>query len=278
MLTYVINLERSADRRRHITAELASTGINYELITAIDGRSLDLSGPQLVRPGEPNQLHSPLWARTWNLPGVAGCTLSHLLVYQRIIASGSAQALVLEDDVVLMPDLPMVLDALPEHLSGAEVVLLNFDSHENLCQLSSRGTKPLPGERLLALPLDIAEPLSAAGYVITREACRRMLDRMTPARAKPDDWAFFYRQGVIDRLRCVTPMPVKKSPAFSSTILYDPGTLKARLRTLAFARRYTFLDRAAAWRRRRILHVGANCEVIDQPFREKPTRYDDAAQ
>lgn len=278
MMAYVINLERSTDRRQHIEAQLAKASVAYEIVPAIDGRQLDLSGPQLVRPGEPNEWHSPLWATTWALPGVAGCALSHLLVCERILTSGDGQALVLEDDVILMPDLTEVLDALTEHLSGAEVALLNFDSQERSCGLSSSGATPLPGRRSLALPLDVAAPLSAAGYVITREACRRMLEQMTPARAKPDDWAFFYRHGVIDRLRCVTPMPIQKSPSFSSTILYDPGTLKARLRTLAFSHRSPFLDRATAWRRRRLMSTGTNFELVDQPFREKPSRHDDALQ
>jgi hypothetical protein len=117
--------------------------------------------------------------------------------------------------------------------------------------------------------------LSAAGYVITREACRRMLERMTPARAKPDDWAFFYRHGVIDRLRCVVPMPIEKSPRFASTILYDPGTLKARIRSRALSARLPLLDQALVWRRQRIWRRGTRHEFVDGPFVEKPSRVDD---
>ena len=42
MRAYVINLARSFDRRAHITAELEKAGLEYEIITAVDGQDLDL--------------------------------------------------------------------------------------------------------------------------------------------------------------------------------------------------------------------------------------------
>jgi glycosyl transferase family 25 len=274
MRTYVINLERSTDRRQHVEAELAKAGLDYEIVRAVDGRQLDVSGPQVTRPGDPGQRCSPLWVETWSLPGVAACSLSHLLVCERILASGADEALVLEDDVTLAPDLASVLESLPSHLAGAEVVLLNFDSH-GVSQLSSQGTESVSGRWTLALPLDVGEILSAAAYVITREACRRMLEQMTPARAKPDDWAYFYRERVIDRLRCVVPRQVEKSAQFTSTILYDPGSIKARLRAVVLAHRIPLVDQAIEWRRRRIFVHGASYRLFDVPFVEMPSRVED---
>ena len=48
MHAYVINLARSLDRRAHITAELKNTGLDYKLITAVDGRELDLHDSTLI--------------------------------------------------------------------------------------------------------------------------------------------------------------------------------------------------------------------------------------
>jgi glycosyl transferase family 25 len=271
---YVINLACSTDRRRHIEAELAKVGLGYEVVPAVDGRKLDLSGPQLVRPGDPGQCCSPDWAQQSAIPGVVGCSLSHLLVYERVLASGAEGAVVLEDDIALALDLAQVTNALPSHLSGAEVVLLNFDSRDT-CRMSSQDAHALPGGRLLCLPLDVGQPHSTAGYVITREACRRMVDQMTPARASSDDWAFFYRHGALDRLRCVVPMPIQKSPRFPSTIIRDAGGIKARLRAAALARGSPLLHQAIAWRRARILRQGVATQLVDAPFIEKPSRLDD---
>ena len=53
MHAYVISLARSLDRRAHITAELAKTGLDYEIITAVDGRELDVRDTTIVDPSLP---------------------------------------------------------------------------------------------------------------------------------------------------------------------------------------------------------------------------------
>ena len=70
----------------------------------------------------------------------------------------------------------------------------------------------LPAVRLLALPVDIKQPRSTGAYIITREACERMIKRLLPIRAHADAWRFFYREGALDRLRCVAPLPFRKTP------------------------------------------------------------------
>src|SRR5262249_32883389 len=116
MHVYVINLARSLDRRAHITAELRKTGLDYEIITAVDGRDLDLGDSGLIDP--------LLLAKNSFPAGTAGCALSHLSAYQKSIADGLDQALILEDDVVLPADLGTLVDAVAPHLTGAEVALL----------------------------------------------------------------------------------------------------------------------------------------------------------
>lgn len=266
---YLINLARSADRRRHMEAQLNKTRLDYELVPAVDGRQLDLSGPELVRPTEPGPRCSPLWVKTYDRPGVAACSLSHLKVYERVVASGAGAALVLEDDVVLAPDIAEVLEALSARLSGAEVALLNFHS-DGGCRMNINGRQELTPNRSFAIPVDMASMLSAAGYVITQEACRRMLEKMKPVRAMADEWAFFHSHGAIDRLRCVVPMPIEQCPRFGSTIPYERWALRARLRTRAQELRLPLLQHALAWRRQRIWRKGTRVEFVDEPLVDEP--------
>ena len=264
MHAYVINLARSPDRRSYITAELAKSRIDYEIITGVDGRDLDLHEPQTVEPS--------VLARSWFGAGVAGCALSHLRVYQKVLADGLDFALVLEDDVTLPADLGDLTEALRKHLVGAEVVLLTYDS-EGTCEMSLEGSVHLPSSRLLVLPVDVGQPMSTAAYIITREACRRMSESVLPVRAKADDWAFFFKEGMLDRVRCVTPLPVLKNPAFESTMdYYPPKSLKARI--LRATRRYKLplVRQAIAYRRRRIWCQMTQVELVDKPFLEKPSR------
>jgi glycosyl transferase family 25 len=264
---YVINLARSQERRTHITGELKKASIDYEIITGVDGQHLDLHDVATIDPS--------LFARSSFPAGMAGCALSHLHVYRKMLADGLDTALVLEDDVTLPADLNSLADALERHLAGAELVLLNYDSKET-CRMSREASAHLPSSRLLVLPIDVRQPASSAAYVITREACRRMVESVLPVRASPDDWWFFYREGALDRVRCVFPVPVRKSPRFDSTIgYYGLGNgLRSRLLKPLMRRRVPLLRHVIQRRRERIHRQWTRSELVDIPFVEKPSRVD----
>jgi glycosyl transferase family 25 len=264
---YVINLARSPERRAHITAELRKANIDYEIVTGVDGRDLDLQDPATIDPA--------LFTRSSWPAGMAGCALSHLRVYQKMLADELDTALVIEDDVTLPPDLDRLAEALADHLTGAEMVLLNYDS-KNPCQMSREGAIDLPSSRVLVLPIDVRQPASSAAYLITREAAKHMAESVLPVRVSPDDWWFFYREGALDRIRCVVPLPVTKSPEFESTIgLYGLGRgLKARLLEPLVRYKVPLLQQAISYRRQRIYRQMTRSEILDRPFVEKPSRLD----
>ncbi len=265
MHSYVINLARSPERLAHMTAELGKARVDYEIIRGVDGRDLDLNDAATVDPS--------LFTRSSFPAGMAGCALSHLRVYRKILADGLDAALVLEDDVTLPADLGSLADALAEQLVGAEVALLNYDS-KLTCKMSLEGSVPLPSSRLLVLPIDVRQPGSSAAYLITREACKRMSESVLPVRASPDDWWFFYREGALDRVRCVMPLAVAKNPGFESTIgHYSLGNgLKARLLEPVVRHAAPLLHRAISYRRQHIYRQWTRSELVDMPFIEKPSR------
>ena len=172
MQAYVINLARSTDRRAHITAELQKAGMDYEIMTAVDGRDLDLSDRTTIDPA-----FSYL---TQLLPGTAGAALSHLNAYRKIVADGLDVALVLEDDVMLPADLSSLADAVADQLTGAEVALLSYGSYR-FCALSPEGSVQLPSSRLLALPIEIRTAPAITRLLIIQRATRFV--RSEPQRA-----------------------------------------------------------------------------------------------
>jgi len=264
---YVINLARSLDRRAHIAAELKKTGLDYEIMTAVDGRDVDLRDRTIIDP------YLTYW--TQFLAGTAGAALSHLSAYRKIIADGLDEALVLEDDVLLPADLGSLTDAVADQLAGAEVALLSVDSL-NACKMSREGSVRLPASRLLALPIDVYQPRSGGAYIITREACERMIKCMPPVRRNIDDWWFHYREGVLDRVRCVVPIPVLKNPKLVSTMgSYSLGDgVRARLVWPLVRREIPILHQALSYRRQRIYRQWSRSELVDVPFIEKPSRLD----
>ena len=93
---YVINLARSPERRASMTAQLTDCSIDFEIVTAVDGRELNMGDVEVVEAIAPSFL-----AADWFRPGHAACAMSHLSVYRKILASGEDLALVLEDDVAV---------------------------------------------------------------------------------------------------------------------------------------------------------------------------------
>lgn len=248
-------------------AELAKTGIEYEILTAVDGRDLDLTDTTIVDPSLASMTHF--------LSSTAGAALSHLAACQKILDDGLDEALVLEDDINLPPDLGHLADAVANHVSGAEVVLLSYDS-PNPARMSRAGSIGPPGSRTLALPINIRQLTSGGAYLITREACQRMVEFVMPVRVNPDEWYHFYREGVLDRVRCVTPLPVVKNAGFTSTVgSYSLGNgVRARLVWPLVRRKLPGLHQALRYRRQRIYRKWGRSELVDAPFIEKPSRLD----
>ena len=189
--------------------------------------------------------------------------MSHLSAYREVLDANLPWALIMEDDVTIPADLRLITEAVAAQATGAEVALLNFDS-DQVCQVTRRGAADLPSGRTLVLPVDVHVPVSAAAYVITREACQRITEGALPIRAKIDDWGHVHDEGMIDRLRCVVPLAVVKDPSFRSTIgYYADDSIKAR--TLKFASRLNLqvLERAVARRRERIWRKYTRVEFVD---------------
>lgn len=253
MKAYVINLPRAVDRRGHMERQLSQAGIDHEFIEATDGRAVDLATPGLVA----SRWHgnSPL------SPNVVGCALSHQEACRRIAEGGDSGAVILEDDVELPASLGWLADELAGVVVGAQVVLLNYHSAGPV-QLSRRGSWSVSSQHLVAQPIELAGIGSTGAYFITHEAAERMVELMTPISGAADEWEYYFNAGGFDLLSCVTPMPIRKSADFRSTIGYRRRgihRLGDLLETLAVSR---VLLRA---RRRRIIERWARVELTDDP-------------
>jgi glycosyl transferase, family 25 len=267
MHAYVINLARSRDRRKYITAHLDKIGIGYELVPAVDGRGLNLDDSRIFAPA--------FRANVYNFVGLAGATLSHRAVYRKIIEDGFDTALVLEDDIILPADIEELADAVGKELVGAEIALISIDIRTPF-KVSTQSAVALPSSRFLALPIDVGPVASGGAYVITREACQRMLEHNVPLLWQSDAWAHFYSDGALDRVRCVVPLSAHKNPDFSSTIgSYSLGTgVRGRLMAVIMRHRIPILHQVMARRRRAIYRKRNTLVFTDEPFVNKPSRLD----
>ncbi|WP_120498304.1 glycosyltransferase family 25 protein [Kiloniella sp. EL199] len=104
---FIINLERSAERRKKIEDQFNSIELNYEFYKAIDGRELDWKSIK-------NYAHSYRLKEFGKdmTPNEIGCYLSHFTLFERILNEGHEMALIIEDDVKITKELPAVLKAI----------------------------------------------------------------------------------------------------------------------------------------------------------------------
>jgi glycosyl transferase family 25 len=119
MKAYIINLPQARLRRASMDEQLEHVGLSHEFVDGVDGRALSTT-KRAALVDEATVARVPQWLT----PELIGCALSHLRVYERVIASGDEIGLVLEDDVRLPGGISDTAVEVASHMTGSEVVLL----------------------------------------------------------------------------------------------------------------------------------------------------------
>jgi GR25 family glycosyltransferase involved in LPS biosynthesis len=113
--TYVINMDRSADRWRAVAAECEREGVRATRLRAVDGSRLSPRDARRVTPS----------CRHLCTPGTIGCALSHMKAWDLVARRRHGLALVMEDDVRLVPGFAeRVRGVLADMPADADVLLL----------------------------------------------------------------------------------------------------------------------------------------------------------
>ena len=178
---WIISLERAAARRAYVVEGFTRLGIPFEIVDGIDG--WHLSGEEQRRCSQTRALFE---MGTRLTQGTLGCALSHLKVYERMVADAIPALVVMEDDALPTPQLMAALDELDRIPGDWDVV--TFRS-----QFASSRPVPLPG-------VTIADghqvctyervPFGAQCYLLRLETARRLLDVGYPVRMPADELLF----------------------------------------------------------------------------------------
>lgn len=172
--TFYINRDCDADRRANIERELRKAGIAGERICAVDGLAV------------PDDLRDYFFANgtlcSTLKPGEVGCYASHLKALQTLIARGLDYALVVEDDAILPPDLPAIIEQVLACAPPSwDYIHLSGDSRRAVKPIASLGAQ---GKLVRYSRI----PGGTVGYLISRAGARKFL---TPSkRAWPIDTDF----------------------------------------------------------------------------------------
>ncbi len=211
--TWVINLDRAPERLARVDAQLQQLGLAYTRLPAVDARAL--------RPEQRAELDEPAYRRRHGMSpvlGELGCYLSHVEVMRDFLAGAATCALVLEDDVLLQPTLPAVLQALMAHPSRWDMVKLS----------GVHSGTPVPVLELAeghALAVMLSRCTGSSAYLINRRAAAAYLrkhDGLLPMRL-PYDHVFDqgWRFGL--KVRLVTPRPCGHDQEIATTIVTPAG-------------------------------------------------------
>jgi len=231
LAAFVINLDQATERLIHFEAQARAAGIVFERLSAVDGR--------LMSPSECAEWHDPAAIYPLSRPEI-GCIRSHQKAWQKIIESGSDWGAVFEDDVCLSTELGAILGQTAQ--IPAEIDLIKLEAIADRRVLLGGTHSHLAGRTLRHLR-GIA--LGSAGYLISNNACQRLL-RATRLPSIPIDMYLFSRwHGAYRNLNVfvLLPLPViqahtlQTAPAdmvFSSQIS-DRG--KAMLPRLSLSKR-----------------------------------------
>jgi len=183
---YVINLDRSPERLRHMRAEAARAGLDFERISGVDGEALSAAEQDRYRAAAGPR---PLTA------GEIGCWLSHQRFWRAVADGAAPWGLVLEDDVALSADLPAALAAVDQIPPGADIV--KIDTSLSVPVEFDRPATPFAGRALHRLRRN---SWGTAGYLVSRRAAGWLLEHARAVEAPIDVHLFSHRSSLFPAL------------------------------------------------------------------------------
>ena len=210
--TYLINLDRAADRLEFMDAQLAKLEIGYERISAVDRLKIDASVPGYDARG-----YRLLHGRGFH-DGEIACYLSHVSCLRAFLASSADYALILEDDCRLPDNLVAVITAAID--MGDEWDILRLSTVNSGIRVPYR---KLDREHSLAIAL--TREKGAGGYVVNRKCAEVFLDRLMPIRVAWDiAFDIEYLMGL--RSVFVEPIPIDQNTGLETQIQFTAKRVK----------------------------------------------------
>ena len=184
MKVFVINLARRPERMRYIDGQLANAGVAYERVEAVDGACLS----EAERKSAANGFR--WWCARGYMPraGEIGCALSHRKVWRAMIDGDDAACCVMEDDVALS-------DGFVDMLRKVEVFMVK--AVLPVVVLLTPRCAESRDEVVDGCFGRVAWAALTGGYVLNREAARRLLFATERLDSPIDEWSRWARRGSI---------------------------------------------------------------------------------
>jgi len=212
MNIFIVNLKNSVERRQKMEEQLHALGLSAEFIEAVDGRFMSDDERKRVT-ADVNYAF---------LPGEIGCALSHQKIYNRIVDENIAQALILEDDVLIENILPELLKGIKLSNSTPEIILLS--------RVNKFRKKAVRSLTTIYKIHKTEQATTAHAYIINNKAASSFLNNLYPVWMTSDKWSLFEDLSMA-KIYSVIPYPVRLSEeAETSTINQSKGDSEINLK------------------------------------------------
>lgn len=188
MKLYVINLDRSSDRLARLKTIFSRLNLTLTRVKAIDARKLDDKTYEAV-----NAIN--LWPDKLTRGEVA-CFLSHKTALAQIAAGADPFGVVFEDDVELAECAGNFLKNSDWVPSDADIVKL--ETFFKKVWLGPKQATSTPGFMLEEMK---SSHIMAAGYLISKQAAARFIDKMERKSAPFDHLLFNFRLHVAEEFK-----------------------------------------------------------------------------
>jgi glycosyl transferase, family 25 len=206
---FVINLAANTARMANASAALGAQGIPFERIEGVNGWNLTEDEIAKVYDHQRNR-------RDGKHPLVRpeiGCYLSHMECWRKIAEGQALGGIIFEDDFSASADLAEILaEICADSLRDWDVMkLFTFDADQKVVK------ERQIGRYRLVVPYRV--PTCLIGYVLTREAARRLAESSVPFfRPVDEDMKYYWEKDLRVALVLPAPITVGDQQAVTGTI------------------------------------------------------------
>jgi glycosyl transferase family 25 len=206
---YLINLDRSTDRLIQMNAEFQRVGVSFTRVPGVDGSGLSQEDLQAFAGRRPSE--------RWT-PGMIGCLLSHVAVWELIRDGDDSVAAVFEDDVHLADDIRTLLADDTWIPSDADLVRL--EGMGNMRLRHGRRIRACPQRRVQRA---LSDTWGTAGYIIRKATAAKLLELPAELHRSVDNLLFM--PSVSPLARQLTTYQVAPSVCIQDQLLEEGARL-----------------------------------------------------
>jgi GR25 family glycosyltransferase involved in LPS biosynthesis len=177
----VINMRERSDRwKLFMGQDLVIKALKVHRFEAFNGKKLDyLKDPRISTATRLNIMRNDRRTHPEVASlGAVGCTISHAMIWKKLVASGEPYAIVMEDDARVSPDLLQLINSLAPTIPDEARIWLFGVYEPNLIH------HPYPKSQWSR----VYQYTASHAYVITREAAKKFLEQVYPVEMHVDHY------------------------------------------------------------------------------------------